>query len=184
MQRKTEVTLALVVLIALFVALFLLLRKPEEVQETTVNDTPTTRVRESADVPKVDPADVPTDETVSATTIARTFVERFGSYSTESGYENIDDVLPLATDELRERLEDLAEDARESASSSYYGVSTRIISLKVESEGASAMTLLVTTQREEAFDTPGNTSVKYQDIRLALVRESDDWLVDDFTWVE
>jgi hypothetical protein len=40
------------------------------------------------------------------------------------------------------------------------------------------------TQREEAFDSPENTSVRYQNITVQLEKVGNDWLVAGFTWEE
>lgn len=181
MTRKTEVILAIVIIVALALLLFLLLRQPpaEEVKEV-IEATP---VVDTVDVTPVDPVDIPPSSEVSATTVGRIFVERFGSYSTESGYTNIDDVLPLATASLQRELEDLATEARNEKVGDYYGVSTRIITIKTETSNETEAVFRVTTQRQESFDTPGNTSVRYQDIRVALVKEGDSWLVRSYTWL-
>jgi len=42
--------------------------------------------------------------------------------------------------------------------------------------------MLVTTQRNESFDSPKNTSVRYQDIELQMVKDGDGWLIDGFSW--
>lgn len=182
MTRKNEVLIAVGIIMALAMLLFFILRTPSE--DAPNNTTGGTQAEDTADVAEVDPADIPAQQEVSASTIGRIFVERFGSYSTESGYTNIDDVVTLATAELGARLERLAEDARAEEIGDYYGVSTRIISTKTEVSTETEAVFLVTTQRQESFDTPGNTSVRYQDIRVSLVKEGESWLVSDFTWLE
>lgn len=183
-RHKIEIAVALAVLIGLFVLLFFLLRAPQATTPTNTN-TGTVPVSDTKlDVSPVDAADVPAQHTVSAQTIARNFVERFGSFSSETNYINVDDVMPLATEALQRRLQELADAARENASDTYYGVSTRAIIFTVEEESEMAITMRITTQREESIDSPANTSVRNQDIRLALVKDGDDWRVDSFTWLE
>lgn len=182
MNRKTEVIIAVAIIVALILVLVFLLRSPEKV--STVKPTPVEAPDVAADsVPAVAEQDIPAAQEVSAATMARVFGERFGSYSTESGYENIDDVLPLATDALQRTLQTLAEDARNDADSTYYGVSSRIITVKNEVTTDTTATFLITMQREESFDTPGNTSVRYQDIRVSVVFEEGKWKVSDFVWL-
>ncbi|MFH1767334.1 MAG: hypothetical protein ABH826_04570 [Patescibacteria group bacterium] len=114
--------------------------------------------------------------------IARSFVERFGSFSTESDYANVDDVMSLATVSLQTRLHRIAEEARQSISSAYYGVSTKVIAMEVVAETDSAASIKITTQRKESIDSPANTTISYQEIDLELVRNGDSWLVDNFQW--
>lgn len=182
MSRKTEVIIAIAIILALVIVLFVLWRDPKQ----AVNVVTETQNNNGAqvEIPVVPAEDIPEQNEVSATTVARVFVERFGSYSTESGYENLDDVLALSTTSVQTRLNKLADTAREQEDQAYYGVSTRIISVKTEESSETEAKLLITTQRQESFDSPGNTSVRYQDIRLSLVKEGEDWLVGDFIWVE
>lgn len=137
-------------------------------------------------------ADTTTDTTVpvviapqhaTPSTVSRIFVERFGSYSTDVDYANVTDVLPLVTDQLRDDLQEIAEEARKTADDGYYGVSTNVIKITTDAQTDTTMTLTVKTQREEAFGSPGNMSVRYQDIRVEFVKIGDDWFVDSFEWL-
>jgi hypothetical protein len=181
MERRTEMLIAGGVLVALAILLLALFFRKDEEASTEI-ETPVVRDDESV-VPHVDPEDIPAQHEVSAATVGRIFVERFGSFSSESDYENIDDVMTLATTSLQSRLEDLAETARGERNDEYYGVSTRIITVKTEVATETSARFLITTQREEAIADPGNTSVRYQDIRVELLKEGDSWLVDAFTWL-
>lgn len=184
MSRKTEAIIAIAIILALVIVLFVLWRKPQDENPSETETDTGPAVQDDVKIPHVDPEDIPAQDEVSATTVTRVFVERFGSYSTESGYENIDDLMGMATASMQRRLDALAESARQTADDNYYGVSTRIMSVKTEVSSETEARFLVTTQREESFDTPGNTSVRYQDIRVSLLKEGEDWLVDDFTWLE
>ncbi|MFA6130945.1 MAG: hypothetical protein WC730_01630 [Patescibacteria group bacterium] len=126
---------------------------------------------------------IPTGE-VEPGSIARSFVERFGSFSTEADYQNVTDVIPLATTQLSARLQTIAEEARAEEEGDYYGVSTRVIIVEVEEETDDAVTLRLTTQREESIGSPEDTSLRYQDILVYLQKHEKSWLVDNFTWQE
>ena len=183
-RHKLEMAVAALIVLMLIAALLLLKRDVVQEQEKETDTTIPVSETVSTPVSQVDPEDIPGAKEVSASTIARSFVERFGSYSSETDYINVDDVAALATASFARELEDLAERARDNATGDYYGVSTVVLSVKVKSETDTAMTMYVMTQREEAFDSPENTSVRYQDISIELVKEDDNWLVDGFTWVE
>ena len=109
-------------------------------------------------------------------------MERFGSFSTESNFQNIEDVLALSTTGLQGELETLLRESRASRSNSFYGVSTKVIGLNILENSDAAAKIEILTQREEAIDTPGNTSVRYQNIVLDLVKLEGEWLVNEFTW--
>lgn len=181
-RHKIEVGVAIAVVLGLFVLLFVLLRAPSTEEQKPSGTVPV--ADQKPEVPEVESVDIPSQPLVSAQTTARNFVERFGSFSSDTNYLNIDDVLPLATKALQRRLEDLAAEARENASDSYYGVSTRAIIFTVEKEADAAVTMLVTTQRQESIDSPANTSVRNQQIRVDIVNDGNGWLIDDFAWLE
>ncbi|MDP2631143.1 MAG: hypothetical protein Q8P30_00030 [Candidatus Uhrbacteria bacterium] len=114
--------------------------------------------------------------------IARSFVERLGSYSTESGYNNVTDIIPIATEKMQNELRLIAVEAQSAQEKSYYGVSTRVITIEVVEEGEDSVTLAMTTQREESIDSPANRLVRYQDIQLELIKTDEAWYVDSFEW--
>lgn len=175
-RKKIEIIIAVLILIALIVlVVFLLTRKKPEDATPTPDDTNITD-----ELPPIEPEDVPPPQAVSAQTISRIFVERFGSYSSESDFQNITDVLSLATPAFQSQLQTLA--ATQKPSEEYYGVSTFVISNKITAETETTMTLMVTTQRREAIGTPGNSSTRYQDIEVRLEKVGEDWLISGYTW--
>ncbi|PIQ67527.1 hypothetical protein CO173_04180 [Candidatus Uhrbacteria bacterium CG_4_9_14_3_um_filter_41_35] len=114
--------------------------------------------------------------------VARTFVERFGSFSTESDYKNIEDVLSLVTTDLQVQLKQLLKDSRAQKNNSFYGVSTKVIGFNVVESTDTEMKAEIITQRSESIESPANTSVRYQNIALQLVKLDGEWLVSDYTW--
>ncbi len=180
MSRKTEVIIAILVLVLLAILLFFLWPRGREAPDANTKNQGGGAENTDDAVAIEEPA-LPQHATPN--TVARIFVERFGSYSTETDYANVDDVMPIATSSLQKRLQTLAEEARRAVAGSYYGVSTNVIKVTVESQTDAAATLLVKTQREEAFDSPGNTSVRYTDIRVEFVKVGEDWFVNDFSWL-
>ncbi len=182
MQRRTEIIIAVVIIIALVVLLVLWFNRVQAPTASTKTDKAaiTTSTKTSSTTGTTTPV---VATSAAASTVARVFVERFGSYSTESGYTNIDDVLSLTTTELQGKLKSLLEDAQAKPSGKYYGVSTRLMSSKVVSETDTQTVFKISTQRQESFDSPANTSVRYQDINVTLVKQGDLWLVSDFSWL-
>lgn len=179
-RRKIEVIVAIVILIILVLLLIFFLRKPKEEVIQTPEPEQVTQ-----ELPAVRPEDIPTPGVVSASTVARIFIERFGSYSSESDFANVEDVMALATPTYQEELEATVDGYRRQAdeNAGYTGVSTVVISVKTTSESEAATTFLITTQREEAVGTPGNTTLRYQDAEVSLVKSGDDWLINDLVWL-
>jgi len=190
MERKTKIELALAIAILLVLVEGMLFWRqkvvapvvvtPAATSITPAKNTPTTTSGTEGTASA--PAPVVVKET-SAITVARTFVERLGSYSSESDAANIEDILPMATASFKKQLETLAKSARTSAGGAYYGISTLVVTApKTVSASATQTVLTMTTQREETIGGPGNATVKYQSITVTLVKFGTTWLVDGYTW--
>ena len=191
MERKTNIEIGLAILMILLFLGFLIWWKwpaaqiqvttPTSSGITTSKDKPTSSTG-SGTTTNATPA-TPVVKKTSPVTVARTFVERLGSYSSEAEAANIEDILPMATSSFQKTLESLVREARTSSDGSYYGISTLVITApKTVSSSDVQVVLSMTTQREETIDTPGNTTVKYQSITVTLVKSGTTWLVDGYTW--
>ncbi|MEK9156519.1 MAG: hypothetical protein AAB448_00030 [Patescibacteria group bacterium] len=184
-RRVIEVTIAAAVLLALMFVVWFITRDTAEEQVVEEEKTQTLPATNTTEKPTtINPADVPQVQEVSAGTIARTFVERIGSYSSESDYQNVADVSRIVTAELAAKLEEDAEDARAQSpdNGGYYGISTSYVGAKNIEESEAAITLLVQTQREESFGSPGNSTVRYQTVEVTLIKEGKNWKVSEYTW--
>ncbi len=191
MERKTKIEIGLAIaVLMLCIALGLMWRNrtvaptavtiPASQTINTAKDKPGASTSGSSTAPEVA---TPIIKETSAITVARTFVERFGSYSSEADAENIDDVLPMATVAFQKKLTSLAKDVRASSTGAYYGVSTLVVTApKTVSASATQTVLTMTTQREETNGDPSNTTKKYQSITVTLVKSGTTWLIDGYTW--
>lgn len=112
--------------------------------------------------------------------LSKSFVTRYGSYSNEANFANLEDVLPLASASFDAQLQNTIDTGV--PPEEYYGVSTSIVTVKVDEKSEATSQVTVTTQREEAVGSTQNTSVKYQDIVLTFVMEDGVWKVDSATW--
>lgn len=125
---------------------------------------------------------VPTKEPdrQAAESLARFFIERIGSYSNQSRYQNIEDVLPLMNASLKTWAENQKKGG--GGGSAYRGVTTKALALEMLTwEPKNKAVMRVSTQRQEASDG-GADRVYYQDAEVALVYSGDTWLVDAFSW--
>lgn len=115
------------------------------------------------------------------TVVARNFSERFASFSTDSNYANLEEVKLLASAKLTLQLDKMIESANESAS--FYGVSSKVLKVKINSldETAGLAKATVTLQRQETSQGQAPL-VYYQDLELLLIRSGEEWLVDSFKW--
>lgn len=184
-RTKIEIGIAITVLLTLFFLLWFFLR-PQSSEPVVVQDDDQSGVLDDSKTvvdDRVTEVDSRTTQSPPSV-IARSFVERLGSYSTDVDYANVDDIKSLATPVLQSTLDSIVVEARQTNASTYYGVSTHVITVETVSEDENTAILSITTQRIESFDSPGNTSTRYQDIELELVKLNEKWLVDTFTWGE
>ena len=116
--------------------------------------------------------------------LAKTFAERYGSFSFESEFENMRDVLPLMTDAYAAAT--AAELVAKKASEVFYSVTTRVIATSVDalSEEEGMATITVTTQREIVSDDPANRTVRYQPLLLTFEKMKGVWKVASARWQE
>lgn len=188
-RRKRLAVLGLLILLLILVLLLLwrflrpvpeaaptepdLSLKPDEI----LTDTPTLaeqQLKEEQDTRA---------QTAGATTVAKMFVERYGSYSNEAEFQNLRDVLPLMTDTFAEKTRAFIEGAE--IPETFYGVTTRVLIVQVErmDETAGEATFKINTQQERAEGSAQNVSVHYQEIRVELKREAGVWKVSSAAWL-
>ena len=124
----------------------------------------------------------------SITVVAKNFAEVYGSYSNQSNYENIETAMLLAAAKYKSALASLLSRYRASyqPAANYEGVTTTVISQpEVESldETSGKAVVLVKTQRKESAGMQANYTIKYQNIRISLIKEKGDWVVDGSSWL-
>lgn len=125
------------------------------------------------------------EERVSAsdvTSLAKSFVTRYGSYSNEANFANLEDVLPLMSEAFAAKMQKIIDESE--APEEYYGVSTSIVTVTVDEKDDEVGTAQVTvmTQREASDGSPQQTTVTYQEIILTFITEDGSWKVDSATW--
>lgn len=116
-------------------------------------------------------------------TLAKTFAERYGSYSNEANFQNLLDLKPLMTQAFAEQTQAFIDTTP--LPEGYYGITTRAITVEVQTldEEAGTATVELNTQREEAKVSPANTTVWYQKLRLEFVMEDGTWKIASATWL-
>lgn len=187
MSRRKKIIYAasLIVILLLILLVWLLTHKttpaPTPVAEPQVNEEPHVASRDEAMVPPaIEEATSVADATLES--LSTSFTERYGSFSTESDYANLKDVMPLMTEAFAASTS--AAIASATPEADYYGVTTRVLNVTVESRDDAAGTarVRVSTQRQEAKGGVQNLSVKYQEIVLDFVTEEGGWKIDAADW--
>ena len=182
-NRNKMIIAGVLILIAIILILLFLPRKktsttPTANQTNTLESTNSQTTTE----PKPEPTPVTPEQKQQATaeTVAKIFAERFGSYSSESEADNLEDILPLTTTSYAATLQAQIKKLRDAGpAADYYGVTTRVLSTTLSGElGADSAIFDVLTQREEATGSVSNTAVKYQTLTISLKLVGEDWLVN------
>ena len=175
-KHKIEFIIAVVVIVAA-VALYIVLGVAEKRAEETVVIGAVTAQTQIKSVPA---EAVPPPTAVSASVLARIFVERFGSHSSEADYQNILDVLPLVTASYANELEGLMK--RKINNLIYSGVSTYVVNALVIDESATEAEVKVLTRRVEAVGAVSETATREQTAVVSLEKNGEDWLVSGLVW--
>jgi len=185
-RTKTIITIIIILLVILAILLFWFRFRGDNgstavvvVEDTGVTEDSGSNVPPIAQIPE----DEPRKQTeVTIETLTKTFAERYGSYSNESEFANIDDLETLMTSRLQAEMASMVASAQ--LNDVYHGITTRVISMNVleldELGGMSTVSVL--TQREEAIGSPLNAEVRYQTLILELVKYAGMWKVDVATW--
>ncbi|MFZ5365225.1 MAG: hypothetical protein ACOZBH_03450 [Patescibacteria group bacterium] len=116
------------------------------------------------------------------TNLAKIFAERFGSFSNQGGFDNLDIVQSMATDSMKSWLVSQKKSLEQKypISDAYYGVTTQSPIAKVLSYGENNASVLVTTQRQERKN--GDENNYTQDIKIEFVKINGNWLINAAYW--
>jgi len=116
---------------------------------------------------------------------AKIFVERYGSYSSQSNFQNIEDAIYLASSKLAVSLQQTLDEKRKIVTGGevYNGVATKVLADEVISGkfGEEKTVLLLKTQRITSTGSD-NSGTKYQDAEVTVIKENGMWKVDEMRW--
>jgi hypothetical protein len=122
----------------------------------------------------------------SLRSLASAFAERYGSYSNQGDYENLEELQVLMTDKFSQETAGFIRQSRavDPGVATYIGLTTRSLNTTIRGldELAGRATVIVNTQREEISARGGR--VFYQEISLEFIREGEIWRVNSATWME
>lgn len=112
---------------------------------------------------------------------ASSFAERYGSYASETSFQNVRDVLPMMSEAFAARSRARIEQG--TTSSVPYGVTTRVLSVTISDldEQSGVAVASIATQREETRGSLPPT-LSYAALRLDLVTENGSWKVNEAVW--
>jgi len=119
--------------------------------------------------------------------IAVAFTERYGSYSNQSNFENLEDLTVFMTRSFKSNTENFVDSRRRQQrdSSIYYGMTTKVLNSKVEifSVDTNFVKFNISTQKQEMIGSSANANTFYQNAEIELKQEAGVWKVDKITWL-
>src|SRR3989339_206310 len=174
--KATIIIVAGVVVIAVIIGGFIWLNRADQplaemapAPKAELDDT-------TAEVVKIAPPTVAEKQAASIGAVAKTFVERFGSYSNQSGYSSLAELEALSTESFAAWLESNCVPKlkkEHDPSGYYYEISTEAPMIASVEQSATAAKFVVTTQRIEKTDNGEKTF--QQDIVLDMKKIGDEW---------
>ncbi|MFA5995134.1 MAG: hypothetical protein WCW27_06275 [Patescibacteria group bacterium] len=198
MNKKTLIilsTIAGILLIGIIVLLVVIKRQPttntnsnnnpavinanNSVTNNAVNNSNTTTTNTANTV-----TNVPLDNKTSIYNTARFFTERYGSFSTTTGQENIISLQAFMTENMKSVVANNINNSTNTANSnSAYTVITTAVNIELVDydEAATGATVEVSTRRVETI--AGATKQFSQTARLQLKKTNQTWQVDTFKWL-
>jgi len=183
-SKNKRLILIVVAILLILVIVFLSLPPPKQdtssektIPGSTLIQTTTTPAEASS-----------TDKAKSSiTVVAKNFAEVYGSYSNQSNYANLESAMLLASASYKNTLSNLLKQYRASyqPAAEYQGVTTTAINIVIESfdDKSGKAVVSVKTQRKESTGTQANYTIKYQDIRLSIIKENGNWKIDGASWL-
>lgn len=122
--------------------------------------------------------------TTAAAQMAELFAERYGSYSNQTDFQNLKDLLPVMTASYRAKTEAVIAAGAPQEVADYQGVTSVKISTEVRSYSSAAGTAVVAVmlQQQKSTGTAVTPAVSYRSLKMGLKLVGKDWLVDSATW--
>ena len=108
--------------------------------------------------------------------LAKIFIERYGSYSSDSDYQNVKDVQGLVTAELWNKIS--ATTVKKAANQPFVGVTATAVSTELTSWQANKAEVAIMLRKVE--EKNGGSVTSNQNATIDLIKSGDVWLVEKY----
>jgi cytoskeletal protein RodZ len=180
-DKRKKILLVVAVVILLLALLLWVLRTSDKNPNTNENSntTPPVFVPPSANLeynPSLEPQESSTE--FSAINLAKSYIARFGSWSTDNQGANLKELLPLSSPKMQEYLASIELNF---GKQEFSGNTTKSLSAKIININDNQAEILVNTQK---INTKANLEqeVYYQEVLVKLIKSGEGWLVDQVEW--
>lgn len=187
--NRKRVVAAIVLLLLVLLLVFLLwwwFARPAVNSTTVTNTTPAVNEKvilppqkTTVNAPVTTNTATPNEGELYIMNLARNFTERYGSFSTDSRYQNLIDLYGVVTPSLRAEFE--ATVAETSSQSSFRGMQTRALTITITNLTATRAEVDVAAQRV-ATDNSLVETVSYETLEISMRKNGEFWLVDTAVW--
>lgn len=152
--------------------------------DVSVPETPLVNASVAENVESAPPVSTLSDE-AQISQIARSFTERYGSFSNRNDFQNILSLKTYMTPSLQKWADNFVKEQKSQVrdNSLYYGVTTKTVSLDILEIKENKATVEVAAQRKETKEASGISNVFFQTIKLELKKLDNAWKVDSLTWL-
>ena len=192
MSRRTKIIILAVVIVAVLAFIvWLIFRRTSNVSPPT-DATPVSDAQAISGIPPAPLSSVAPSRASEGAQLpragieafARSFVERYGSYSNQSNFENIENLYPFMTARMQASAKAFVagEQAKRNGVVLYTGVTTRALSTRISSQSAAGALVRIKAQRTESATGIKDPRVYYQDIEIVLKSQGGEWKVDEAEW--
>ena len=200
MSRRVKISIIVIIIALVILAAVVFaptfFKKPPVTNENMEKDPflntnfpSNTEVRVSPDIEDDTQGEIITKEPSSQSVliaIAKTFAEKFGSFSNQANFENLRNTKYYMTQRMKMWTDDYIEKNKNIQNTDeFYGVTTRAIKVDIItlSDDESQAQVLVSTQQEEyANDVSSRGKLLYKRLMLDFKKENDQWKVDAAVW--
>lgn len=119
------------------------------------------------------------DVNLGAVSVARNFVERYGSWSTDNKENNFVTAYVYATSNMKNSMKDFVSNIEQlkDGYNGYYGVTTKVMGTKTISSDESSAKISVNFQK-----TDNSGAISYGKAELQMSKQGDKWLVDNLIY--
>lgn len=186
------VAVAVLVIIGIIIAIWLYSRTPETsssantntVVPNTTNTNTVTNTNSTVD-PVTNPVantTIDRSERQAITSVSTSFTERFGSYSSDTNFENIERSRYLMTEAMSKQGDKIIQDGQSQDGFSSVDSVVAGVTITDYADGATGATVEVSVRQTQRV---GEGSISYNNTqaRLTLKKEGTRWLVDSFRWL-
>lgn len=195
LRARIFVVVSLVVLLVLGISIFLIISAKQKAAQEQIAQNPTTTTGSVVEKDNFNSAQLgqgattvtpgmPVKKLTSVEVeqngveqLAKIFAERYGTYSTDSNFQNIKDVQDLVTPSLWSKLK---AKITTGPAANFVGATAKVITSNLSDwDGASATVQMQATVVKEQN---GVSTTLHQNVTVSMVKNGSSWLVSDFVW--